>query len=170
MKKLFARLILISEPFITFSDRLDYIWTVISRIAPIAFILNLMGWWWADNQQFGSFMCMVLITNAVVGIYFHLKFKTFNWKDFIVKNLEMTFIVIAGYLSMETLRYTAGDNIAGELFKALIQVCTLLYPASKIWKNIYILSNGKYPPKFFMERLYDFEKNGDLNDFFNKRN
>jgi hypothetical protein len=67
---------------------------------------------------------------------------------------------------LEMLRYTAGDNLAGEIFRILIQTTTLLYPTSKVLKNVFIITKGKYPPKFLMDRLYNFEKNGDLNDFF----
>ena len=80
----------------------------------------------------------------------------------------MTFIVIIGYVMLEMLRYTAGDNLAGEIFRILIQISTLLFPISKVLKNIFILSKGKYPPKFFMQRLYNFEKTGDLKDLFDK--
>lgn len=169
MKKLFAKLLLITEDFVKTTDKIEYIWSVITNLAPVAFILNLVGWWWEDNEQFGNFMCIILIINAMVGVWFHLKYKSFKWRLFIVRNLELTFLVIVGYVTMETLRYTAGDNFAGEAFKVLIQISTLLFPASKILKNVFIISKGKYPPKFFMEKLYNFEKSGDLSDFFNSK-
>lgn len=169
MRKLFVHLILFTESDVSFSDRVQYAWSLFIHLAPIAFVLKMIGWWWSENSQFGEFMSIALVTNAIVGIYFHVKFNTFNFKDFLFKNFEMTFVVVAGYVVMETLRYTAGDNYAGEAFKLIIQVCTLLYPASKVAKNIFIITKGKYPPKFFMEKLYNFEKNGDLNEFFNKK-
>jgi hypothetical protein len=56
--------------------------------------------------------------------------------------------------------------MVGESFKILIQVVTLLYPVSKVLKNIYILSNKQFPPAFIMDKIYNFEKNGDLKDLF----
>lgn len=169
MKRLFTHLLLFAESGVSWSDRIYYACNSFMHIAPVAFVLNLIGWWWTDNEQFGNFMSIALIVNAIVGIYFHVKYNTFNFKDFLLKNFEMTFVIIAGYVMLEMLRYTAGDNYAGEAFKIIIQICTLLYPASKVVKNLFIITKGKYPPKFFMERLYNFEKNGDLNDFFNKK-
>src|SRR5690606_16330533 len=87
----------------------------------------------------------------------------------IFKNIEMACVVIVVYIMLEMLRYTAGDNIAGEAFKILIQITTLLYPTSKVLKNVHIITSGRYPPKFIMRRLYNFEKNGDLSDFFNNK-
>src|SRR5690606_11554626 len=97
-----------------------------------AFILDLVNWWFADNQQFGTFMCVSLIVNMLVGAWSHLKMRTFHFKSFIFKNIEMACVVIVVYIMLEMLRYTAGDNIAGEAFKILIQITTLLYPTSKV--------------------------------------
>lgn len=168
IRKILARLVLFTDSSVRIQDKLLYAYNVLINLAPIAFLLNMFNWWWKDNEQFGSFMCVALVINLIVGCWYHLKNNTFNWKLFITRNIEMTFIVVVGYIMLETLRYTAGDNFAGEVFRITIQICTLLFPVSKVLKNIYILSNEKYPPKFFMEKLYNFEKNGDLNDLFNK--
>lgn len=81
----------------------------------------------------------------------------------------MGFVVSAIYIMLEMLRYTAGDNLAGEIFRVMIQVVALLYPTSKVFKNVYIITEGKYPPEFIMQRLYNFEKNGDLSKFFQSK-
>ena len=67
------------------------------------------------------------------------------------------------------MRLIAGDNLAGEVFKVTIQIATILYPASKILKNIYVLSNKQYPPSFIMDKIYKFEKDGNVKDLFNKK-
>src|SRR5690606_37982342 len=121
-------------------------------------------------QQFGNFICIALIVNMIVGVWFHLLNNSFSVKEFLLKNIEMGFVVIIVYIMLEMLRYTIGDNIAGEAFKVLIQCMTLLYPTTKIFKNIFLMTKGKYPPEFLMQRLYNFEKNGDLNEFFKTKN
>lgn len=129
----------------------------------------LFNWWFNENKQFGQFMCIALIANLIIGAYMHKKSGTFCFKAFILKNLELAFIISVTYLMLEMLRYTAGDNLAGEVFKVLIQVMTLLYPTSKVLKNIFIISKGKYPPEFIMRKLYNFEKNGDLERLFSTK-
>lgn len=166
MKRIFAQMILIAEPSISTSERLSYLGSLLIKIAPIAFIMNLVNWWFSENEQFGIFVCIALVLNMIVGIVVHLKSKTFNFPEFLTKNVIMVFVICSVYIMLEMLRYTAGDNIVGEIFRILIQVTTLMYPTSKIFKNSYILTDGKYPPEFIMTRLYNFEKNGDLNEFF----
>jgi len=170
MKRIFAHLILLADSKIDISDRIQYAWQSVATFAPIAFILNVIGWWFNENQQFGSFICIALCVNMIVGAWFHLSNKTFSIKLLLVKNIQMGFIIITVYVMLEMLRYTIGDNIAGEAFKVLIQCMTLLYPTTKIFKNIFLMTNGQYPSEFLMKRLYNFEKNGDLNEFFKTKN
>lgn len=169
MKRTVARLMLLTDMHPNVWDRVKYLWTCFIHFAPVAFFLDLVNWWFTENQQFGTFMCIALVINMGVGAWVHVRNKTFCFKDFFKKNFEMCIVVIIGYVMLEMLRYTAGDNVAGELFRVSIQVMTLLYPTSKVLKNIFIISNGRYPPEFIMKKLYNFEKNGDLSKLFSER-
>jgi hypothetical protein len=169
MNELFAKLILITAKQPTITDRLRYVGTCMIHFAPIAFVLDLINWWFTENKQFGTFMSIALLINLIVGAVYHLKNKTFSPKDFILKNIEMAGVIVLVYIMLEMLRYTAGANLAGEIFKITIQITTLLYPTSKVLKNIFIITDGKYPPEFLMNKLYNFEKNGDLSEFFKSK-
>lgn len=171
MIKLLAQLILLADfknP--SKQDWLRYAWNVIRHFAPVAFLLSVLGAWFHDNKQFGTFICTALIINMIVGAIMHFKNRTFKLKLFIWRNIEMAFVIITVYMMLEMLRYTAGDNIAGDVFRILIQTMTLLYPTSKVFKNIFILTKGKYPPEFLMKKLYSFEKSGDLGNLFSGNN
>ena len=54
----------------------------------------------------------------------------------------------------------------GKMFAISIQIMTLMYPVSSIAKNAFVLSDGRFPPKFFMRALYNYEKSGKLKPFF----
>ncbi|MEJ2905105.1 hypothetical protein WAE58_21850 [Pedobacter panaciterrae] len=166
MKRLFCEFILVGDHSVGLKDRFIYMGLILIKIAPFAFVLDLFNWWIKENKQFGTFICIALLLNMIVGLVTHIKNNSFNFPSFLGRNAIMIFVVCVVYVMLEMLRYTAGNNIIGEVFKILIQVTTLMYPTSKVFKNCYILSNGKYPPEFIMQRLYNFEKNGDLNAFF----
>ncbi len=166
MKKLFYSLILAADHGASIKGRAQFMTEVILKIAPLAYLLDMVNWWFKENKQFGTFICIAILINMVVGAVKHLKYKSFDFKLFFAKNCMMIFVVCMVYIMLEMLRYTAGANIVGEIFKILIQVTTLMYPTSKVFKNCYVLSNGKYPPEFIMQRLYNFERNGDLNNLF----
>lgn len=167
IKETICRTVLLFDHRPTFMDRLIYFFQVIGTFAPIAYLLDGLNFWFKTNQQFSSFILICLLVNMVVGAVFHSKMGTFNWVEMFRKNILMWVVLIVVYAMLEMLRLTAGQNFVGESFKILIQVVTLLYPVSKVLKNIYILSNKQFPPAFIMDKIYTFEKNGDLKDLFN---
>lgn len=171
LRKLFTiqplpKLILASDQSLDIMERIRFYIIACAQFAPIAFFLNLMKWWFYENQQFANFMLLVLFINMIVGVVFHIKNGTFKFKVFLLQNALMIFVCACVYTSLETIRYTAGENIVGDLFRATIQIMTLGYPISKIAKNIFILTNGQFPAEWLMRKLYSFEKHGDLKKFF----
>lgn len=170
MTKVIAWLILFTENKVEFWDKITYLKNLLITFAPVAFVLHWFNWWFEKNQQFANFLVIGLFINMLIGVWVHLKMKTFDFKDFFKKNTTMIFACVSTYAALELLRYTTGDNIIAEAFKTTIQIMTLLFPVSKIVKNIHILTNGDFPPDFFIKRLYNFEKEGNLNDFFNGKN
>ncbi|HMR19315.1 MAG TPA: hypothetical protein PKA53_08455 [Sphingobacterium sp.] len=160
------KLILASDQSLDIWERIKFYLIACAQFAPVAFFLNLMKWWFYENQQFASFMLLVLFINMVVGVVSHIKKGTFSFRLFLLQNALIIFVCSCVYTSLETLRYTVGDNIAGDLFRSTIQSMTLGYPISKILKNIFLLTNGQFPAEWLMRKLYNFEKNGDLKKFF----
>lgn len=168
MLKILARFILVSDETLSIFERIKYVVLSIASFAPVAYGLNFFNLWFQDNVQFSFFVSLSLLLNAIVGAVTHIHAKTFCFKEFLLGNFMMAFIVICGALTLEMLRMTLGSNILGDGFRVLLQVTTLLYPCSKIMKNIFILSGGKFPPEYMMRKIYNFEKNGDLRVLFSQ--
>ena len=82
----------------------------------------------------------------------------------------MVFIIVAVFISLSLLSIPLDESEMGKIFKRVVQLTTLLYPVSKILKNAFILTNGKYPPQFIMKALYNYEREGKLKDFFDEIN
>lgn len=166
IKETLCRIILLVDNRPTVTDKIWYLMQVIATFAPIAYLLDGLNFWFKTNQQFSSFILICLLVNMIVGAIFHNKMATFDWVELFKKNILMWLVLIVVYAMLEMLRLTAGNNFVGETFKILIQIVTLLYPVSKVLKNIYILSNKQFPPAFIMDKIYNFEKNGNLNELF----
>lgn len=168
IKRIFNQLILSAESTVNWYDKLQYFLITVLKLSPFAFILDGLNIWFTTNKTFFSFILFALLGNMIVGIWKHRKLNTFCWEQFFKKNILMWVVIIITYPILEMLRHLTGDNIIGEGFSVIIQVATFLYPASKILKNMYIVSNGDFPPEFIMTRLYKFEKTGNLDYIFSK--
>lgn len=166
LRKIFCDIILIADNHPTFLEKLKYFITIITAFAPIAYMLDGVSEWFTYNKQFASFVLVCIVANIIIGGLFHHKMKTFNWELFFKRNILMISVLITAYIMLEMLRLTVGQNVFADGFKAIIQVSTLLYPMSKALKNLYILSNKQFPPAFIMDRLYNFEKTGNLKELF----
>lgn len=166
LRKMFCGILLITDKTPTFTDKFLYYLANLFTLAPIVFILNQMSIWFSMNRKFATLVILVLLVNLVVGAWYHLKMGSFTIEEFIVKNCVMLAILLLAYILLESLALNVGSNIATEGFRVMIQLSTLLYPSSKALKNLYILSNKEYPPAFIMEKLYKFEKTGDITEFY----
>lgn len=164
--KLVFGIMLVDDKSLSITERVEYFFKSLMALAPIAFLVELSRDWILDNKEFTSAIVLIVLINMGVGAYMHFKKKSFKWKDFIVKSVTMIVVINITYIVLELILGRAGDNVIVDGFRAALQVATLLYPGSKILKNIFILSNGEHPPKWIMERIYNFQENGDLSELF----
>ena len=167
-KKMFYAILLLSSNNTTVVDKINYLIKLLLTFWPVAFILDQFGIWYSDNSQFAQFVLAAFSINLLVGIVYHKVMKTFSWHEFFKKNGKMLVVLVFVFTLLEMLRITIGENAIGDGIKVLFQVSTLLYPSSKALKNLYILSEKRFPPSFIMDRIYNFEKSGDLDDLTGK--
>jgi len=168
MKHLFYSLILVGDDRFTLTERFVAWFKLLLAFSPVAYVLDMFNLWFVDNKKFVTLFILVLMVNAIVGMVKHSRENAFDWKEFFIKTSEMVVVVIVVYFLLNALGSVAGENIISDGFEKMIQVSTIFYPSSKALKSIYILSKGKYPPKFIMEKLYNFEKDGDVSELLKK--
>lgn len=157
-----------SESSIDLSEKFQYLFKLIMTFTPIAWILDTFNLWFADNKIFFQVLVYAIIANIVAGAKVHWDNNTFKMKTLLWKNIEMCIIILFTYPILEGINRLTGDNMAGNIFQWGIQIGTILYPGSKAIKNLHIWSNGKYPPKFIMDKIYNFEKDGNVKELLEK--
>jgi hypothetical protein len=166
--KIFCNLIILSEGSGDTVQRIESLVRVMLYFAPIAFFMGVMDLWYEGNKVFTLSATGFVFGNAIVGSIAHFVRKDFNWETFLTKTMKMVLIIAGVYFVLELIISPIGDNQITDGFRSAIQVSTLLWPGGKILKNFFIWSGGEHPPKWVMEKVYNFQKNGDLNAFLNK--
>lgn len=163
--KLCANLLLFADGNTNIKTRVDSYLRALMVFGPTAFLSELLGLWFIENQAFTLFAVGFVVANAVIGGIAHQARGDFKWETWFIQTGKMvgiitiTYIVLEGIVSPIKIESIRSSSIA------VFQVATLLYPGSKILKNIFIWSNGEHPPKWFMQRVYNFKQNGDLKAF-----
>jgi len=167
MMNVYYNFVLLSDEGVQQSERMISFLKLIIGFAPIVWALDLMGLWFNDNKEFIIGFVVIVIINAWYGIKKHKKLGTLDYKEFLIRTMEMISYAILTYIVLYIMNRIAGENLITESFGNVIQVSTLFYPASKFFKSLFVVSDGNHPPQWVMEKMYNFEKNGDLKKFLN---
>jgi hypothetical protein len=165
--KNYINLALIGDDSLSISERMPYLYKSLLIFGPIALFLDVFHLWFETNKIFATGTVAFIFINMLFGAIMHKLKRTFVWQDLLVKTMRMVVVVGLTYFILEIILKIAGSNIVTEAFRTSLQVATLFYPGGKILKNIFILSKGEHPPKWIMEKMYNFQKNGDLATFTN---
>jgi hypothetical protein len=166
MHKIYVWIILLAEKQVTVWDKINYALKLLATFGPIVALLEALRIWFQDNQTFIGGVLVALLLNMGIGMWYHKRARTFSWSAFFEGNIKMFCGVMLVYILLELLRSAAGNTIISEAFKIIVQTTTMLWPVSKSLKNIYIIYEKKFPPAFIMERLYNFEKTGNVKQLF----
>lgn len=163
--KIYCNIILIGYRELSWGDRIESFFKSFILFGPVAFILAAINNWYIENEHFFYAVIVLVCINMWFGGRMHWRKEKFDIKLFFDKTSEMIISLSLIYLGLEMIISHAGDNDIAQGFRAALQMTSLLYPFSKIAKNVHILSKGKYPPEWIMKKLYNFEKTGDLKEF-----
>lgn len=172
LKILFFRtyfnLALSTDPNTSVWDRIITFFLSILTLGPVVFVMDGLHKWFSDYQGFTIGVLLFIMLNMLLGSYVHYRKGDFEWILLLRKTNKMVLVLLVSYFTLEVLISIVGTNIVVDSFRIAIQVSTLLYPASKILKNIFIISEGEHPPKWVMQKIYNFQENGDLQELFDK--
>jgi hypothetical protein len=147
-------------------DRIYYFFIAFFKSIPLLMLYSYFSVWREKNELFFVGISFILFLNMVVGAIYHAKAGTFDIKHFLTGNATIMLVITVVYISLSVLSIPINETETGKIFQSVVQFMTLMYPVSKIVKNVFVLTGGKYPPQFIMKALYNYEREGKLKDFF----
>lgn len=147
-------------------DRIYYFFVAFFKSIPLLMLYSYFSVWREKNELFFVGISFILFLNMVVGAIYHAKAGTFDIKHFLTGNTTIMLVITVVYISLSVLSIPINETETGKIFQSVVQFMTLMYPVSKIVKNVFVLTGGKYPPQFIMKALYNYEREGKLKDFF----
>ena len=149
-------------------DRIYYFFLAFFKSIPLLMLYSYFSVWREKNELFFVGISFILFLNMVVGAIYHAKAGTFDIKHFLTGNATIMLVITVVYISLSVLSIPINETETGKIFQSVVQFMTLMYPVSKIVKNVFVLTGGKYPPQFIMKALYNYEREGKLKDFFDE--
>lgn len=139
--------------------------------SPIAIMMeNIMSWSIA-NQEYIYFVLMAIIIDHLLGSWLHAFVK----HDFsIKKNIQGLFIKIGLTVAMGFLFEGINHLIQEESFVKsyliiVLRLTVFLYPAGSAFMNSSVITQGKFPPIGWINKIKAFNENLDLQGLKNEQ-
>jgi hypothetical protein len=140
-------------------------------ISPIAFISNALMHWTEQNMSFILFVLGAIIADHALGTWKHLKID----KDFTIKQnikglfLKLAMVIVGAYLFEGINHIIVKDSVLKDYLMIVMRLIVFLYPAGSAFGNMSVFTNGKFPPKKWIDRLNSFQENLNPNDLGGKK-
>lgn len=142
-----------------------------ATFSPLAFIIQHITDWYITNQGTIYLFFGAIIVDWISGIWKHLKKKTFSWKLNGLGLLVKIGMVVFGSFLAESMPHFLGDNnIVTTSLITILRLSIFMYPAASAWMNMSVISNGKFPPKKWIDKLESFNKNLNIKELTDDNN
>lgn len=126
--------------------------------------------WYIESQFFILLLMGGLLGDLILGVWKHLKLRTFSFKNLLLGFTEKMAIVTVAYFFTEAIMQIISDgDLDSVYFKVISKLTIFIFPAGNAAVNMGIITNGKFPFPFILKRIAKFNKSGDLG-VFNMKN
>lgn len=116
-----------------------------------------------NELSFFSVLTLAIIIDLLVGSMKYWKLNQFSFRKLLTGLLIKVIVAYGGILLFLTFA-TLDPGIAAQWFALVAKFTVLLYPSGSAFVNMYILTDGKFPPIGFMKKLDTFEEMMDKID------
>ena len=139
--------------------------------SPFAFFIEVLTDWSLINAGYVLFVFGAIVLDHAFGSYRHLYVdKDFTFKQNIKGFFLKLLVAIAGIFLFEGINHIiVKDSLLKDYLEIVMRLIVFLYPAGSAFGNMSIVTNGKFPPEAWINRLKNFQKNLDPNDLKNDK-
>ena len=139
--------------------------------SPFILIWDKLVKWGVPNQDYILIVLGAILVDWFFGIWKHLKKRTFSFKQnaygLIIK-VALTTGAAFLFEGLNSIVKDSADIIVVSL-TTVTRVIVFLYPAVSAWQNIYIVSDERFPPKVWMDRINKFNENLNVKELTDEK-
>lgn len=134
--------------------------------SPFIYIISLL-----KGLDFNIMMVIAfaIIIDHLIGSYVHLFIKRdWSWKENGKGFLTKMFLCVSAFFLFEGMSIILEGADTIELyFKVTTSLIVFMYPAGSAFMNMTLVTNGKFPPTGWINKIQSFNKNPNLKTFTN---
>lgn len=142
-------------------------WATVKLAAPLSVpawcIANLTSWT-ISNQNYIAGVLVCIAIDHIIGTIYHLFYvKDFTFKRNATGLLQKLGLCVLAIGLFEIIHNTVKDvQLVYDYLKVITRLVVILYPAGSAFMNMSALTNGKFPPIGWINKVKNFNENLDL--------
>ncbi|ROI05442.1 hypothetical protein EGI16_03385 [Chryseobacterium sp. G0240] len=127
--------------------------------------------WYIERETYLIILAFSLIADLILGVWKHLEHHTFSFESMCLGfTKKLAFSIVFYFFSEAFLQILQDAKFESLAITAFLRILLLTWPAGNVMVNMGILTGGKFPPLFVLNRISKFNKTGDLKDLKNITN
>lgn len=141
-------------------------------LSPFVYIFDFVRDFLIPEKYFFQTVIFLCLADAGMGILKSIKLRRFNMLVLVVglaTKLGVSYIAIQIFQAFSSPQEFINSPDARNYFVLTWKLLIMTYPALSAFNNIFYVSNKKFPPLWWMMRMQNFNKDGDIEKLIGKQ-
>ena len=142
-------------------------------LSPVVYIFDFVRDFLIPEKYFFQTVIFLCLADAGMGILKSIKLRRFSMLLLVVglaTKLGVSYVVVQIFQALSSPQEFINSPDARNYFVLTWKLLVMFYPALSAFNNIFYVSNKKFPPLWWMMRMQNFNKDGDIEKLIGKKN
>jgi len=127
--------------------------------------------WYLERETYIIILAFSLIADLILGVWKHLENHSFSFEKMLWGfTKKLAFSIVFYFFSEAFLQILHEAKYDSPTITGFLRFLLFAWPGGNVMVNMGILTGGKFPPLFILNRIAKFNKTGDLKDLKNITN
>lgn len=141
-------------------------------LSPVVYIFDFVRDFLIPEKYFFQTVIFLCLADAGMGILKSIKLRRFSMLLVVVglaTKLGVSYVVVQIFQALSSPQEFINSPDARNYFVLTWKLLVMFYPALSAFNNIFYVSNKKFPPLWWMMRMQNFNKDGDIEKLIGKQ-
>ena len=141
-------------------------------LSPVVYIFDFVRDFLIPEKYFFQTVIFLCLADVGMGILKSIKLRRFSMLLLVVglaTKLGASYVVVQIFQALSSPQEFINSPDARNYFVLTWKLLVMFYPALSAFNNIFYVSNKKFPPLWWMMRMQNFNKDGDIEKIIGKQ-
>jgi len=141
-------------------------------LSPFVYIFDFVRDFLIPEKYFFQTVIFLCLADVGMGILKSIKLRRFSMLVLVVglaTKLGVSYVVVQIFQALSSPQEFINSPDARNYFVLTWKLLVMFYPALSAFNNIFYVSNKKFPPLWWMMRMQNFNKDGDIEKLIGKQ-